>query len=232
MYFSEKLSSNYSDMQTFLTRKDCCYAEIFYSSKTTRVLPISLPSPKRPVHIKENYRIYSPYILFVGGGKLVPNFEGIKWFIRKILINTNLKLVIVGSGYNSIASLKLKNYKNVFFLGNIKNLYNVYKQSEFVIAPIFSGSGMKTKLAEATSYGKTVFATSHALIGYENLSENFAISCNNEKEFLYKIKRYKYIIKDKKKIISMFKKYYSEKSMKIKFLEIKKFFNYGDKIKL
>jgi hypothetical protein len=108
----------------------------------------------------------------------------------------------------------------------------VYKQSEFVIAPIFSGSGMKTKLAEATSYGKTVFATSHALIGYENLSENFAISCNNEKEFLYKIKRYKYIIKDKKKIISMFKKYYSEKSMKIKFLEIKKFFNYGDKIKL
>jgi hypothetical protein len=195
-------------------------------------LPISLPSPKRPVHIKENYRIYSPYILFVGGGKLVPNFEGIKWFIRKILINTNLKLVIVGSGYNSIASLKLKNYKNVFFLGNIKNLYNVYKQSEFVIAPIFSGSGMKTKLAEATSYGKTVFATSHALIGYENLSENFAISCNNEKEFLYKIKRYKYIIKDKKKIISMFKKYYSEKSMKIKFLEIKKFFNYGDKIKL
>ena len=36
-----------------------------------------------------------------------------------------------------------------------------------MVAPIFSGSGMKTKVAESSGYGKTVFATSEAIIGYE-----------------------------------------------------------------
>ena len=48
-----------------------------------------------------------------------------------------------------------------------RNLSNSYKNSKFIVVPIFYGSGMKTKVAEAFSYGKTVFITKEASIGYE-----------------------------------------------------------------
>lgn len=39
--------------------------------------------------------------------------------------------------------------------------------ADFLIAPIFEGSGMKLKTAEALMYGKTVFGTTEAFEGYD-----------------------------------------------------------------
>jgi glycosyltransferase involved in cell wall biosynthesis len=49
----------------------------------------------------------------------------------------------------------------------VEDLADLYRRADFVVAPIFSGGGMKVKTAEALSYGKTVVGTPEALRGYE-----------------------------------------------------------------
>ena len=63
-----------------------------------------------------------------------------------------------------------------------------------------SGSGMKTKIAEAASYGKIVLGTSEAIHGYEKFINKICIRCDNEKEFIYNINIFKKLLIDSKSI--------------------------------
>ena len=53
-----------------------------------------------------------------------------------------------------------------------------------VIAPIFDGSGMKTKVAEALMYGKRIIGTREAFSGYEDIAEEVGWVCNTKEEFV------------------------------------------------
>ncbi|HSF13623.1 MAG TPA: glycosyltransferase, partial [Erythrobacter sp.] len=50
--------------------------------------------------------------------------------------------------------------------GAVDDLSPWYAGAALVIAPILSGSGMKTKVAEALMHGKRVAGTSEAFVGY------------------------------------------------------------------
>ena len=63
-----------------------------------------------------------------------------------------------------------------------------FQNAEFYVAPVFSGAGMKVKVAEALSYGLTVVGSHHALVGYEE-SAPFVIETNTAEEFLYGIEK-------------------------------------------
>ena len=53
-----------------------------------------------------------------------------------------------------------------------------------MIAPIFHGSGMKTKVAEALMHGKKIIGTSEAFVGYEDHRHKAGWICNNANEFV------------------------------------------------
>jgi hypothetical protein len=53
-----------------------------------------------------------------------------------------------------------------------------------VIAPIFDGSGMKTKVAEALMHGKKVVGTPEAFSGYEKVAERAGWCCSSPTEFV------------------------------------------------
>ena len=55
--------------------------------------------------------------------------------------------------------------------------------------PIFSGSGMKVKTAEALMYGKFLIGTKEAFEGYE-IDEKIGILCNNANDFIKNINKY------------------------------------------
>ena len=214
MYINEYLSTKYSDKQIFFTKRDLNSAIALYKSKNPKVLPVAQPVINNPEKKNNLTRIEKPYILFVGGGRLLPNSIGILWFIKKVLSKIDLSLVVIGTGYEELAK---KKFKKVIFLGKVNDLSNLYKNSEFVVAPIFSGSGMKTKVAESAGYGKTVFATGEAIIGYEKFEGKIFIKCQNEAEFIDNIKNYKKLIFKKEKILEIFKKNYSIEAMSLNF---------------
>ena len=213
MYINEYLSSKYSDKQIFFTKRDSSYGRFLFNSKNPIVLPVAQPK-KNKYHNFEQMKLKKPYILFVGGGKLLPNYKGISWFINKVLPKIKLSLFVVGTGYEKLIK---NNIANVKFLGKINDLSDLYLNAEFVIAPIFSGSGMKTKIAESAAYGKTVLGTSEALVGYEKFEGKICIRCNNEIDYINSIKNYKQIISVEEEVLEIFNKNYSIEAMSLNF---------------
>ena len=220
MYINEFLSSKFSDKQIFFTNRDKDYGKSLFKSQQPLVFPIAQPY-KSLKNFEESSIVQKPYLLFVGGGKLLPNYKGILWFIKNILPKINLELVVVGTGYDELSR---KNYKNVKFLGKVDDTSLLYKKAEFVIAPIFSGSGMKTKIAEAASYGKIVLGTSEAIHGYEKFINKICIRCDNEKEFIYNINIFKKLLIDSKTVSDIFIKNYSVDAMNYNFTKLIKSF--------
>lgn len=64
------------------------------------------------------------------------------------------------------------------------NLVPWHLGASSVIAPIFDGSGMKTKVAEALMYGKTVIGTPEAFSGCENVADRAGWVCSTADEFV------------------------------------------------
>lgn len=214
MYINEFLSTKYSNKQILFTKKDLNIAKFLFRSKNPEVLPVAQPTAGNYDIINNNFELQKPYMLFVGGAGLLPNSIGILWFIKKVLPKIDLSLVVVGTGYEELIK---KEFKKVNFLGKVNDLSSLYENSEFVVAPIFSGSGMKTKVAESAGYGKTIFATNEAIIGYEKFEGKIFIKCQNKLEFIDNIKSYKQLINKKEKVIEIFTKNYSIEAMSLNF---------------
>ena len=81
----------------------------------------------------------------------------------------DILLTIVGKGFDEVVGLVGPNIK---VHGYVTNLSAFYNQADIVLNPIFSGSGMKTKVAEALYYGKPVLSTQMGLSGYDAIIKN------------------------------------------------------------
>ena len=121
--------------------------------------------------------------IFFVGGKFYANEFGVRWFAKNVSPYIDYKTFVIGRGFGNLQN-ELEQYKNVKILGEVDILSNWYMNAEYVIAPIFEGSGMKTKVAEALMYGKKIIATTSALIGYENLPDDSYYVCNTKKNLL------------------------------------------------
>ena len=79
---------------------------------------------------------------------------------------------------------------------------------------------MKTKIAEAASYGKTVFGTSEAINGYEKFLNKICILCDDEDEFIKKIDIYKKLIDLEENVLEIYHKNYSVEAMNLNFTKL------------
>ncbi len=103
-------------------------------------------------------------LLFAGGG-FYANRAGIAWFAREVAPRIALHTQVVGRGLEPLAAL-LAGVPNIELVGEVGDLTPYYRSARAVIAPIFDGSGMKTKVAEALMHGKRVIGTPEAFSGY------------------------------------------------------------------
>lgn len=157
-----------------------------YNIKSIAEIPVSFLSK----NIKETDNIFSPNdfnLLFVGVGGFFPNVQGIEFFIEKVLPYINAKLYIVGKNMEN-NKVKFENLNSkVKVIGTVDDLDKYYNSADAVIAPIFSGGGMKVKTAEALMYGKNIFGTTEAFEGYEIEYKKVGGLCNTPQEFIEKI---------------------------------------------
>jgi polysaccharide biosynthesis protein PslH len=185
-YFAEKKAVQYSDTLICLTNLDSILLEKVYGRKADSVSAIALDD-KLPIKIPtSHHQITEHYVLFVGG-LFYANEFGIKWFAKNVSPKIGLKTYIVGRGFESLREQLEKNH-NVKVIGAVENLADYYLHADYVIAPIFEGSGMKTKVAEAFMFGKKIVATDQALVGYDNLPLDSYYACNTEEEFINALK--------------------------------------------
>lgn len=77
----------------------------------------------------------------------------------------------------------IKREKKVKIFSDVPDLTKFFENADFMILPIFSGSGMKVKTAESLMNGKYILGTKEAFMGYE-ITPDCGIECNSAEDFI------------------------------------------------
>lgn len=180
-YFAERKAVHVSDKIICLSSRDSCLLKRIYGRAATHISSMALED-KCPVYFHESTdSLPEKFALFVGG-TFYANQEGIFWFVREVVPRIDIPIYIVGRGFDALRN-QLEMPGKVVVVGAVDSLADWYRRAQFVIAPIFDGSGMKTKVAEALMYGKKIVGTPEAFSGYEDIAEQAGWVCKTADEF-------------------------------------------------
>jgi glycosyltransferase involved in cell wall biosynthesis len=209
-YLAERKAVRYSDKIICLSERDSRLLHKFYGRAATHISPMALQDKLTPD--AQNLPVRNArerFALFVGGG-FYANRAGIDWFVKHVVPRINIKVCIVGRGFEDIKS-ELERGGKVEVVGAVDSLATWYRDAHFVIAPIFDGSGMKTKVAEALMYGKKVVGTPEAFSGYEDIAEQAGYVCETADQFIAAIENIDELLQLSydKKLREVYEKYYS-----------------------
>lgn len=160
---AERAAARYSDDLVALNSRDSDRFFARYGRSANALLPIALTDRDGPIVAQADHP--RPYVLFVGGS-FFANREGIRWFAANVSPALHVDTLVVGRGMDELRS-ELERFPSVRIIGPANNLAPWYGGAVAVIAPIFSGSGMKTKVAEAWMFGKSVIGTAEVFVGYD-----------------------------------------------------------------
>lgn len=191
VYKNESYSFKNSDKILTLTKRDKNLLKEIYGYETNEIIPVTFDNKKseKKIELEKNKEKF--IILFVGIANFSPNIEAINFFIRDVLPYIDAKFLIIGKDMEIHKEKYEKINKKVLVVGTVESVEQYYRKADCVVAPIFSGGGMKVKTAEALMYGKTIFGTKEAFEGYELDYEKVGGICNTADEFIYKINEYK-----------------------------------------
>ena len=183
----EKLAIKNSDYLIFLNERDILdYKDYYGNLSKYSILPISLDDEVNDSVLTglKNHKKNNVGIFF--GSNFPPNYNGIKWFKENVADSINAKIYVYGRGFDNCTEL---NSDNVIVKGEVDDVAKMMVDADFVVSPIFEGSGMKVKTCHALMYGKVFFATKESLEGYE-LSNGAIIQCNTKEEFISNINKF------------------------------------------
>lgn len=163
--FNERKSAKLADVVVTIQEDEAIKLLQRYGRKVDFIFPVCMQESTLRVAPKNPYPGVR-YVLFVGSD-FPPNVEALHYLSKKIarqLVNTIV--LAIGKGLEKydpdLGHEKLK------ILGFVPDLAAIYYHAVAVVAPIFSGGGMKVKIAEALMHGKYVIGSKFAFIGYEN----------------------------------------------------------------
>lgn len=162
-YYAERASVSYSDKLIVLNQRDADMIKKIYHRMPDVLLPTSFED-RGVVEMKQLVQTPLKY-LFVGSA-FYANIHGIKWFVQQVMPFVKGDLYIVGKGIAEELR-DIKDQDRVHVIGAVENMKQWYMKVDIVVCPIFLGSGMKTKTAEAMMYGKPIVGTTEAFVGYD-----------------------------------------------------------------
>jgi glycosyltransferase involved in cell wall biosynthesis len=179
---AERAAVRWSDRLLALSRRDSEELHRRYGRRATDIVPMALED-QLDSHTPPDPRVpKGDYVLFVGGA-FYANEAGIRWFAERVAPKIAIRTCIVGRGLE-VARAALEQSPNVRVVGTVERLGGWYLGAKAAIAPIFDGSGMKTKVAEALMFGKRIVGTSEAFSGYEEVAGAAGWQCADEAQFV------------------------------------------------
>lgn len=178
IYMAEKDAIFYSDDMVTLTTRDQTFVKGMNRKASVHILPSSLSDSFKELPLDTGFS-KSFTMLFVGS-YFYANVHGIEWFIDNVLPFVEAKLIVVGVG---MEKLKYPQSSKLEIHGFVDDLGSYYRNSDAVVAPIFEGSGMKTKTAEALMWGKFIIGTEEAFCGFD-IDSNCGVRCSSADDFI------------------------------------------------
>ena len=181
-YVYERRMIKEVDKVIVLNKRDAQELMRIYHRKSDLILPTSFEDKLKCRNSGGRKTDTQLKLLFVGS-HFFANVHGILWFVDGVMpFLENVTLYIVGKDLEMERERLEKN--NVQVVGTVDCLETWYEKADVVISPIFLGSGMKTKTAEALMYGKPILGTKEAFEGYDTDPAKVGALCNTATEFI------------------------------------------------
>lgn len=101
-------------------------------------------------------------VFFIGALDWKPNIDGLLWFIKNVWQNISKQLPgtkIHIAGKNTPQKIKNLSSGNIQVDGEVPDALEYMSRHNIMIAPLFSGGGMRIKIIEAMAMGKVVITT-------------------------------------------------------------------------
>jgi polysaccharide biosynthesis protein PslH len=181
-YLAEYAAVRYSDKRICLSERDSRLLRRIYGREATHISPMAMQDQLPHGPVDSPVQPGELYALFVGG-TFYANRHGMEWYVDNVAARAPIPVYVVGKGFERWKD-RLERNGNVKVIGAVDSLAPWYLGAQFVIAPIFDGSGMKTKVAEALMFGKRVIGTPEAFVGYEEVARDIGAVCATANEFI------------------------------------------------
>lgn len=140
----------------------------------------------------ENISVEPNSLFHLGSMDWLPNREGIQWFLDNVwpLIHSRtpqVKLYLAGRNMsNDLLNLQLE---GVTIVGEVPDAMYFIASKQINIVPLLSGSGIRVKIIEAMSAGKTVITTSIGAEGIHYTNGTHLLIADTPEEFASQIQR-------------------------------------------
>lgn len=189
-YQNDGYCMKYADRILALNQRDYNLLTKMYGSHAHHfIIPISVADKFEFSRVQKPIMTSSrPKCLFIGSS-FNANNEGILWFVRNVLPHVNIEFKIVGKGMAKFKSITPE-LSNIEIVSDVPDLAQYYYEADFLVLPIFAGSGMKVKTCEALMYGKNILGTDESFEGYDIDANKVGGRCNTAAEFISAINRY------------------------------------------
>ncbi|MCI1228815.1 glycosyltransferase [Kerstersia gyiorum] len=163
-----------ADAMTFITRADLQLFEASYGRPAvTEILPITV----KAAAVRENAvdTRGRGYVLFTGHFGFQPNVDSLEVLLQVArVVNegrepaAQIAFIVAGAGLDKLPPPGVVGvtYRSS---PSVLEMDALFSHASCYLAPVLWGSGMKTKVAEALSYGLPVVALPNAGVGYEQL---------------------------------------------------------------
>ena len=188
---AEKKVFEDSDSLLLLSQNDLCRGAELYGSEIIErsyINPICIDNKSVSPICNQDFNGHIKRVLITGSLWYGPNADGVIWFIENVwsfLQSYDFSLVVAGSKPNDKIRNLCSTFTNIKLVSNPQDMSVFFDSSDVYIAPIFSGAGMKVKVAEAMMYGLPILGTDHAFIGYEQTAGN--IRCNTSSDYIHNL---------------------------------------------
>lgn len=180
-YLAERSAVRSSDKRICLSQRDSELLRRLYGRGATHFSAMAMRDRFPKVQVGRGEAPQERYALFVGGA-FYANKAGIAWYCRNVAAQVSIRTYVVGKGMAAMKE-RLERHGKVTVVGEVDDLVPWYLGAHVVVAPIFDGSGMKTKVAEALMFGKRVIGTPEAFSGYEAVAAVAGVICAGADEF-------------------------------------------------
>jgi glycosyltransferase involved in cell wall biosynthesis len=154
------------------------YAGVVYVSADDYAAALKLPatSPRHLLPIGVDGDAFAPgdrktlpnRVLFTGNMGYPPNVDAALYIIREIAprLRSSVEVILAGAEPAAAIILAASACPNVKVTGRVTNLVSLYQSARVMIAPMFTGSGIKIKILEAMSCGVPVVTTTQCMAAF------------------------------------------------------------------
>lgn len=134
-----------------------------------------------------------PFSLFhIGSMDWLPNEESIRWFLQKVWPQLHREVPqarLYLAGRKMPADMMESQIEGVVMVGEVDDSIRFMASKQINIVPLLSGSGIRVKIIEAMSIGKTVISTTIGARGIKCSDNHDILIADTPDDFVRQVKR-------------------------------------------